>query len=142
MRAVLAGLLLTLASHAGAAPVPEAAELLNRIRAAANVGPVAWSPGLAQAAQAHGDDLSRSGRFSHGGTDGSSVGARVRRTGYGFCFVAENIAKGQDSLAEVLQAWAHSAPHLHNMLDPRATEAAVAHAPGDVWVMVLARPGC
>ncbi len=62
--------------------------------------------------------------------------------GYGFCFAAENIAKGQTSLKEVMQSWANSSGHRKNMAHRKVTEFALARANGNIWVMVLGTPGC
>ncbi|MCR9113638.1 MAG: CAP domain-containing protein [Rhodobacteraceae bacterium] len=97
---------------------------------------------LTDAAAAHAGDMARRGFFSHTGSDGSSIGDRVRAQGYGFCFVAENIAKGQGSLEQVLADWANSTGHRRNMLAPEAREFGLVRGPGNLWVMVLGRPGC
>ncbi len=115
---------------------------VNTLRADAGQGSLTYSAHLEALAQTHADDMSSKGFFSHTGSDGSQLGDRARRVGYGFCFVAENIAKGQRSVAEALQGWIESRGHLRNMLDHRATEMGMAQAPGAIWVMVLGRPGC
>lgn len=115
---------------------------VNTLRADAGQGALVYSTHLETLAQTHADDMSSKGFFSHTGSDGSQLGDRARRVGYGFCFVAENIAKGQRSASEALQGWIESRGHLRNMLDHRATELGMAQAPGAIWVMVLGRPGC
>jgi uncharacterized protein YkwD len=71
-----------------------------------------------------------------------AVGDRVRRQGYGFCFVAENIAKGQGSLERVLNGWLASPGHRRNILASQAREFGLVRGPGNLWVMVLGKPGC
>jgi uncharacterized protein YkwD len=56
--------------------------------------------------------------------------------------VAENIAQGQASVAEVLGAWARSAPHRRNLLNAEIAQYGLVRAPGDIWVLVLGRDGC
>lgn len=119
-----------------------ATDAINQLRAQASAAPLIASDALARAAEGHAQDMARHGYFAHQGRNGSSVGDRVRAQGYGFCFVAENIAQGQTSLTEVLQSWANSPGHRRNMLDRRATEAALARGDGNLWVLVLAAPGC
>lgn len=115
---------------------------INTVRAAEARAPLAVSDVLTRAAESHARDLARTGRFSHVGRDGSSVGDRVRREGYGFCFVAENIAKGQGTPEEVLRGWMASPGHRRNLLDPRAAQFGLVRGAGRLWVMVLGRDGC
>ena len=119
-----------------------ARDWVNSFRAERGLSPVSLSDRLTRAASIHAADMARKGYFSHTGSDDSSVGDRARRAGYGFCFIAENIAKGQRGLDAVLNGWAGSSGHRKNMLAPQARELAVVKAPGRIWVMVLGRDGC
>ncbi|QYX56128.1 CAP domain-containing protein [Roseovarius sp. SCSIO 43702] len=114
---------------------------INDYRAQAGAPPLRLDATLARVASAHATEMFTSGRFSHTGADGSSVGDRVRRAGYGFCFVAENIAQGPSGVDEVLSGWMQSPGHRRNMLNPQADGVGLARR-GDLWVMVLGRPGC
>ncbi|MEO1139074.1 MAG: CAP domain-containing protein [Pseudomonadota bacterium] len=115
---------------------------LNDFRVAKGRAPVSVSPKLTAAAAAHARDMASRGFFSHTGSDGSGIGDRIRAQGYRFCFVAENIAKGQRSLEQVLEAWARSDGHRRNMLAKDASEFGLIQGAGTVWVMVLGHPGC
>ena len=86
--------------------------------------------------------MAEAGFFSHAGSDGSDIGARLDRIGYGWCAAAENIAKGHSSVTEVLDGWRASPGHRRNMLNREVTEMGLAQAAGNHWVMVLGRPGC
>ncbi|MDW3117110.1 CAP domain-containing protein [uncultured Roseovarius sp.] len=119
-----------------------AQDWVNAVRKQAKRGTLTPSEPLTRAAAAHARDLAQSGTFSHSGSDGSGVGQRVRRQGYGYCFVAENLAKGQGALAEVLQGWMGSKGHKRNMLANEAEDFALVRGPGNLWVMVLGRSGC
>jgi uncharacterized protein YkwD len=121
---------------------PVATRALNDFRATAGLGALAYSEALEEAARAHAEDMASHGFFSHTGSDGSTVSQRVSRTGYGWCVAAENIAMGQGGLAEVIAAWAGSPGHRANMLSRDVGEFAMVEAPGRIWVMVLAAPGC
>ena len=139
MRAGVALAIAIIAGQGVAEPAQEAA--LNALRAENGLAPLAYSDALNEAAVAHAQDMAQSGLFSHTGSDGSDVGQRVTRVGYGWCVVAENIAKGQVDLAEVMQAWAGSPGHRANMLSPEVSEFAIAQGADALWVMVLAAPG-
>lgn len=121
---------------------PAATDALNAYRAIKGRTPVAYSQVLERAAQAHAQDMARRGYFDHTGSDGSTIGDRLKAQGYGYCFAAENIAKGQTSLDEVMKSWGNSSGHRKNMQQKKITEFALARAGGNIWVMVLGRPGC
>ena len=118
-----------------------ALDWVNQFRRQKGRRALRWSSELTRAAEAHALDMSRRGFFSHTGSDGSNVGKRVKRTGYRWCRVAENIARGQGSLEAALTGWQGSAGHRKNMLHRDVSEIGVARGPGNTWVMVLAR-GC
>lgn len=137
--AILGLVILTAANPASAQQVRQ---MLNGMRAEQGLGPVTPSPRLEAAAMAHATDMAENGFFRHTGSDGSSVGQRAKKEGYGWCLIAENIAKGQGSLTEVMGAWANSPPHRKNMLQARVTDYGLVRAEGDIWVLVLGREGC
>ena len=96
------------------------------------------SPQLEKAADLHASDMARRGVLTHTGSNGSTPAKRANRAGYKFCTVAENVAAGQESSAEVMQAWANSPGHRKNMLKPKARDIAVVRGPNNNWVMMLA----
>jgi len=116
--------------------------LLNAERSARGLSPVRRSGQLAAAARAHAGEMSAKGYFSHRSANGNRLGDRVRAQGYGYCIVAENIAKGQPNERVVIDGWMRSSGHRRNILNPGVTEFGTAKAPGNYWVLVLARPGC
>ncbi|NIZ60137.1 CAP domain-containing protein [Sedimentitalea sp. CY04] len=115
---------------------------INALRSDRNLPELQYSKKLEKAARRHAEDMARNGFFSHTGSDGSGVGDRVRRSGYGWCTAAENIASGQPTLVDVMQSWTTSQGHRKNMLHKAVSEFALARGSGNIWVMVLARPGC
>ncbi|WP_306153288.1 CAP domain-containing protein [Roseovarius sp. MMSF_3281] len=121
---------------------PSARDRINATRAEAGRDALSVNRKLTRAAAAHARDLAETGAFSHTGSNGSSVGDRVRRQGYGFCFVAENIAKGQGALEQVLSGWMASPGHRRNIRAEQAVEFGLVRGPGNLWVMVLGKPGC
>ena len=139
MKCHLMALLLCASS---AAADPAQVEAVNALRQAEGRAALEYSDLLAEAAMRHARDLAAAQHFSHLGSNGSDVAERVSAVGYGWCVVAENIAKGHETLAEVLSAWNASPGHRKNMLSPEMRAFAVARAEGNIWVMVLAAPGC
>lgn len=111
---------------------------LNTARAGQGLPPLAASAAADRAALAHATDLAATGRFAHEGSDGSSVGDRMRAAGIDWCHVAENIARGQTSPGTVVADWMDSPGHRRNILS-EATLAGTAIA-GGIWVATFARP--
>lgn len=112
---------------------------MNAQRAANGRAAINEDRRLTAAAQAHAADMATNGYFSHTGRNGSTMGQRITAQGYGNCFMAENIANGQRSEAEVLPAWMGSVGHRANILDQRARSYGLGRS-GNIWVMTLG--GC
>ncbi len=127
----------------GATAIDETVSLTNALRRSARRFPVQKVPALTAAAQDHACWMARTGRFDHTGARGSGPGDRVLAQGYGWSFVAENIALGQDTAQATVDSWEASPPHRRNMLDWDAAEIGIGLARGGgrlYWVMVLAAP--
>lgn len=101
------------------------------------VPPLTWNENLYAAALEHSTDLAYSDTFSHYGSgtqyditgDGSSsvFNERILANGYGnYYSVGENIAGGQQSLKEVMDAWLASPGHCANIMSDKYTEVGVA----------------
>ncbi|MGR3290417.1 MAG: CAP domain-containing protein [Paracoccaceae bacterium] len=103
--------------------------------------PLAYNSQLQGAAQTHANDMSTTGFFDHMGSDGSMPWDRVSDQGYIWAWVGENIAVGQTSAQQALTGWQNSPAHDAILLSSEPTEFGLANAPGNYWVMVLARPG-
>jgi uncharacterized protein YkwD len=118
------------------APQPESdpaavrAELIeehNRARAEADLGPLTSNPKLQAAAQAHAEDMAATGKMSHTGSNGSSIKDRVEATGYSYQTIGENVAEGQRTPQEAIEAWMKSPGHRKNVLG-NYSEIGVAYA--------------
>jgi uncharacterized protein YkwD len=98
---------------------PTAAALLaahNRERKKEGRPPLALSAKLCEAASVHARDMARHQRQDHTGSDESKVADRVKRQGYVFVRIGENIARGQHTVDEVMSTWMESPPHRENIL--------------------------
>ena len=92
---------------------------INTIRAGAGVGPVSLCGTLGAAAQQHSEDQAGRSTMSHSGADGSRIGDRAGRSGYGgWSALAENIASGQTTVDLAMWSWMSSPGHRENILDP------------------------
>ena len=101
--------------------------------------PLHWDDRLEAAARAHTEDMARNDHFDHVGTDGSEPGDRVRRAGYGWRRVGENIARHQRSVDEVVSDWLDSAGHCQQLMDPRFVEMGAVERDG-YWTQVFGAP--
>jgi len=100
-------------------------ELTNIERISRGIAPLAWSDSLGQAARLHSEDMSSNGFISHMGSDDSTPTDRMERVGYRFMRAAENVALGQRTPEQVMDAWMSSEGHRRNILDPNLTEIGV-----------------
>jgi uncharacterized protein YkwD len=132
-------------------------EALQRINAARAAGqrcgarpfppapPLHWDDQLYSAAFGHSQDMAQHDYFEHRSPGGSSVSDRVTASHYKWRGVGENIAAGNRSLPDAVQAWLDSGPHCENLMNPEYADVAVAcvaqpgTAWGTYWTMVLAR---
>lgn len=92
-------------------------ELTNAERLKAGLSPLTLNLELSKAAQTHSQNMAIQDFFNHTGLDGSSPSDRARTAGY-LSGVAENIAAGQSTPEEVVQAWMESPGHRENILNP------------------------
>ncbi|MFF9755351.1 sigma-70 family RNA polymerase sigma factor [Streptomyces sp. NPDC014344] len=120
-----------------AGPAAQVLALTNAQRAQAGCAPVELDDRLARAAQAHSQDMSANGYFSHTGRDGSSFVDRARAQGHPSPG-AENIARGQSSAASVMDAWMNSPGHRANILNCSLTSLGVGVVSSDwTWTQVF-----
>jgi len=102
-------------------------ELMNQERANRGLPPMKVSAELTQAAQVHAKNLSTDRFFDHNDLNGKSAGDRAREAGYRWTLIAENIAAGQNSPAEVMHTWMNSPKHRDNILNARVMEVGVGY---------------
>jgi len=101
--------------------------------------PLVWDARLEAAALGHSRDMADTERFSHRGSDGLGTGERVRRAGYDWRVVGENIARYQRTVPEVVEDWAESPDHCRQLLSPRFFEIGAAEVDG-YWTQVFGVP--
>lgn len=117
--------------------IQQVLNLTNAERTKAGLSPLKLNSQLTQAAQLHSEDMANSDYFSHQGYNGSSVGDRIYASGYKYTYAAENIAAGQTTPEEVVQAWMNSPGHRKNIMSSKYEEIGIgyyylAHDTGDV----------
>jgi hypothetical protein len=90
--------------------------LVNQQRSRSGLSPLGMSTQLENAAKEHSDDQAGMRSMTHDGSDGSSPGDRVERSGYDWRSVAENVAYGYGDEEECMQEWMNSPGHRENIL--------------------------
>ncbi|MFG2616630.1 sigma-70 family RNA polymerase sigma factor [Streptomyces sp. NPDC048507] len=91
--------------------------LVNSERAAAGCGPLKEDAQLRSAAQGHSDDMAGRDFFAHTNPDGADPGTRTTAAGYRWSTYGENIARGQQTAADVMDSWMKSPGHRANILN-------------------------
>ncbi|CAG0946840.1 hypothetical protein ANRL1_03338 [Anaerolineae bacterium] len=116
---------------------------INRERITRGLHPYALNAQLTTAAQTQANDMVRSGKFDHIGSDGSTAVDRAARAGYGAYSwgrrIGENWAHYRDP-ATAMGMWMDSAPHRGNILHPLYREIGIGATPaeyGFVYVLVF-----
>jgi uncharacterized protein YkwD len=132
----------------------EVLSILNAARAKAGCAPLKINSKLMAAAKTHANNMATKDFFGHSNKDGSKFSNRVKRQGYKYRMVAENIAAGQASARQAAKDWLSSAGHRKNILNCKMKETgvAVAYQANDkpmmgngkpfyyYWVQVFASP--
>lgn len=83
---------------------------------------------LARAARKHSADMGKKGYFSHTSRSGATMVERTTREGYTYSWLGENIAAGQRTPKEVVNAWLGSPGHCENVMNGHFTELGVGYA--------------
>lgn len=105
-----------------------------------------WDYSLEQAAFVHSSNMANYNFFDHTGLNGDSPSDRVTDQGYSWSATGENIAAGQQSIAEVMDGWLKSPGHCKNIMSANFTQMGASSVTnsssqyGIYWTQVFARP--
>lgn len=91
--------------------------LVNAERAKQGCAPVRDNQRLDTAARLHSEDMAANDYFSHTSQDGRDPGDRIAAAGYAWSTYGENIARGQQTAADVMNGWMNSPGHRANILN-------------------------
>lgn len=116
---------------AGGSRTSAVVTLVNSERSANGCGPVRVDDRLTSAAQEHSQDMNDRDYMAHESPEGEGPGERARRHGYE-AWGAENVAKGQQSAEQVMDAWMNSPGHRANILNCDLAAIGVGEA-GNAW---------
>ncbi|UUN30327.1 sigma-70 family RNA polymerase sigma factor [Streptomyces sp. FIT100] len=116
-------------------PAQQVLALVNAERAEAGCGPVSANGKLATAATGHSADMAARDYFDHTSPDGEDPGDRITAAGYSWSTYGENIARGQQTPASVMESWMNSPGHRANILNCSFKELGVGihDASGGPW---------
>jgi len=128
-----------------AAPGKEVALILKRTnaeRARQDLPPLKLNSLLTRAAQRHTENMARQGRMAHE-LDGQTPADRVRKVGYEFTRLGENVAYGMP-VQDVVSVWMKSPGHKSNILGKDYTEIGIGVARDEdgvpYYTQVFGRP--
>ena len=100
-------------------------DLVNEQRASYGLAPLSYSKELEAVAYAHSKDMAQNNYFIHTNLSGQSPFDRMRSAGISYRSAAENIAAGQKTPQEVVNAWMNSEGHRANILNSSVTKMGV-----------------
>lgn len=120
-------------------------QLVNLERVDYGLSPVITSPSLTKIAEDFACRMIEEGFFGHQDPeDGRGPGERAVAGKYVFFSIGENLASGQASAADVMDAWMESPAHREIILDPKWTEIGIAVREGGAysiyWVQEFGEP--
>jgi uncharacterized protein YkwD len=120
-------------------PVTDVFNLVNQARATARkcgtqqfqaTAALRYDDRLGAAAQGHSADMAARNYFSHTSPEGLTMVNRVQAQGYNFSRLGENIAAGQPTPAQVVNAWLQSPGHCANIMNPAFRDIGIGRAQG------------
>lgn len=107
----------------------------NAYRAENGLAPLALHQSLTKVAQQKATDMAKNRYFSHTSPTLGSPFDQMKAAGISYRRAAENIAMGQRSAEEVVDAWMKSPGHRANILDRNLTHIGIGYdANGRYWV--------
>ncbi|MFC4402186.1 CAP domain-containing protein [Gracilibacillus xinjiangensis] len=108
--------------------------LTNQERQKQGLSPLEADKELSKVARAKSQDMATNGYFSHNSPTYGSPFDMMKQFGVSYRTAGENIAKGQRTPQEVVNAWMNSEGHRANILNPEFTHIGVGYVEnGNVW---------
>lgn len=111
----------------------EVVKLVNQERAKAGLKPLTENAKLSNMAMDKAKDMSNNNYFDHNSPTYGSPFDMMKKYGISYSYAGENIAKGQKTPADVMNAWMNSQGHRANILNGNYTMIGVAYYNG-YWV--------
>lgn len=111
----------------------EVIKLVNQERAKAGLKPLTENAKLSNMAMDKAKDMNNNNYFDHNSPTYGSPFDMMKKYGISFSYAGENIAKGQKTPSDVMNAWMNSSGHRANILNGNYTTIGVAYYNG-YWV--------
>jgi uncharacterized YkwD family protein len=111
-------------------------QLVNQQRAKAGLRPLTHRADVKNVAQKKAEDMINSNYFSHTSPNYGSPFDMLKAFGISYSYAGENIAKGQKTPQEVMNAWMNSSGHRANILKPEYDVIGVGFYHG-AWVQMF-----
>ncbi|MBS2968626.1 hypothetical protein J9317_07635 [Metabacillus sp. KIGAM252] len=109
-------------------------ELTNKEREKQGLKPLAVDESLSKVAKEKSADMQKNNYFDHNSPTYGSPFDMMKKFGIEYQTAGENIAMGQKSPEEVVQAWMDSEGHRKNIMNPEFTHIGVGHVEeGNYW---------
>lgn len=116
----------------------EVIRLVNEIRTKNGLGQLAEDWELSRVARYKSQDMKDNNYFSHTSPVYGSPFDMIKSFGISYRAAAENIAKGQKTPQEVVNAWMNSSGHRANILNPTYTKTGVGYVSnGSIWTQMF-----
>jgi hypothetical protein len=121
-------------------------DLVNAERRERGIPPLIVNYSLQEAAWMHTEWMAENKQLCHccNGEPQRCVGDRIKKVGYKAVTAGENVASGQRTPQEVMEAWMGSTGHRNNILSRNYTDIGVAYARGGAygttWTQVFGKP--
>jgi uncharacterized YkwD family protein/spore coat assembly protein SafA len=118
--------------------------LVNQERAKAGLKALTMNWELQRVARLKSQDMDAKGYFSHQSPTYGSPFDMIKRFGISYSSAGENIAAGQRSASEVMNAWMNSSGHRANIMNSSYTQLGVGYHLGGngkcFWVQLFIKP--
>ncbi|MBR4030322.1 MAG: hypothetical protein IKJ06_02880 [Clostridia bacterium] len=111
-------------------------ELVNAERAKNGLNALKLDSALSKVAEAHSKDMATRNFFSHTNPDGLSPFDRIKNAGISYKTAGENIAMGQKTPQQVVEAWMNSEGHRKNILNASFTKMGLGKE-GNYWTQLF-----
>ena len=116
----------------------EVVRLVNKIRVENGLSELSQDWQLSRIARFKSQDMKDKNYFSHESPTYGSPFEMMKSFGITYRYAAENIAKGQTSAQNVVNAWMNSSGHRKNILNPYFTKIGVGYVKsGNYWTQMF-----
>jgi uncharacterized YkwD family protein len=122
----------------------ELLQLVNQERSKAGLSALKLSDKLTSIANTKAKDMADNNYFDHTSPTYGTPFQMLQHVGVSYSYAGENIAAGQKTASEVMNAWMNSSGHRANILNQNYTELGVGYVKGGSygteWVQLFIRP--